>query len=361
MHSDSTMPPPPPASPPPASVRPTATRADRLLIGCGLGCGCLVLLGAVLLGLAGVWIFTPGKQVSTLAVATPEAPSVVRLDDLGSDAGTLEMLDALAVALSTAQNQNRRDQLPEEWGWLADLDSSQGSGRGLAMFLPREATLRVEAPGPAGESRWVAALNPRAFARPLRMVFESAAESAGAETGMTLGGRPALETGDGMLLVFVDGTIVVGSEATLVEDAIARLERGVTSPLEARPPAGPWDLIGRLQGHQALAFVPALDAPTDSALADDPALRLDLGIDIAGADRVLFGAHLACTAACCSDSTECPFAEALRAGYADLAQRLADDTGMTLRVEITPEADHLLLEAELEGVAAALADTLETP
>lgn len=246
-------------STPAAAASPGRRRGDRWLVGCGLACGGLVLLGVLGIAAATWWALSPGDQAPTRTVATDDSLGVVEIDGLAEDEGTRELLDRVLSRAERIGQEQQREALPPSLRWLSDLRGSRSSSAGLGMLIPHDLTIAFER-GEGGEPTLVVAANFKAMVRPIRFALEHATDS-----DLRLAdyrGQRLLLSDDGSGITFVGGTLVYADTVPALERAVDRLRDGRSAagrPAEAGParprvaiPEGSWDLVGRLSDEEAL-------------------------------------------------------------------------------------------------------------
>lgn len=143
----------------------------KALLGCGVGCAVLGA-GAGVLFFAGVWwVLTPGVQIATDQVVTPDAVAVLHFSGQENLEGLTQLASVFLAEANEEQWRQRRERLPDSLRWIESIARMQDSqaGQAIGMWLPREATVAV-VPNENGMRRVVLAANLRTFVRPVRMI-----------------------------------------------------------------------------------------------------------------------------------------------------------------------------------------------
>lgn len=247
------LPPVPGATPPSTSSR---SGCDKLLIGCGLGCGVLVLTFGVLAVVLGMWATRPGTQHETTAVVSPDGLAVMKLRDIGEDPGTQEFLTNFLRTMNEASREAQRQDLPENLRWLADMQGANDSPAGFNMFLPKDLTISLEPrdeaelaslrnPSEEDELAFVAAVNFRSFVRPIRWFITWVIEQEATTEVRHHGDHDLLPMGPDGWATFVDGTFVFSNSNAALLASLDRLDRGnVAREWSGEVPPGDWDFFG---------------------------------------------------------------------------------------------------------------------
>ena len=121
-------------SPPPAGNSRFPTWL-KVLLGCGVGCGLLILAAFLAMTFGAWWLTSAGKQIETGDIAVAETTNVVRIDAEDADGDLVNFLTTLFFDMQTAQSEAAREQLPDSMSWLESfrqMQESQGA-QGLLM------------------------------------------------------------------------------------------------------------------------------------------------------------------------------------------------------------------------------------
>lgn len=211
--------------------RSTSSAGSRLLVGCAIGCGGLIVISAAIIAAVAWWALTPGRQHPTIRLVGEQSTLVAGFSP-SEDADQLTGL--LSEVLEKAQQLERRHRpLPDGLAWLEELEQLQDARMAgdIAALIPRDATVSVT-PGLNGDDV-VAAANFRRFVRPIRAMIMGLAGHASDPAGpvlRTVDGHEVLTVDDGLALSFVDGTFVLGSTDDIVGHAVRSLQNGDLDP-----------------------------------------------------------------------------------------------------------------------------------
>lgn len=254
--SYSTLPPTPGG---PSTTSGSRSGCDKLLIGCGLGCGLLILTFGVFAVVVGMWATRPGTQHETTAVVSPDGVAVMKLRDIAEDAGTQEFLTHFLRTLNEASRESQRQDLPENLRWIVDMQGSNDSPAGFNMFLPKDLTVSLEPrdeaelaamvnPTEEDEIAFVAAVNFRSFVRPIRSFIQWVIEEEAKTEIRYHADHKLLPMGPNGWATFVDGTFVLSNSYAALTGSLDRLDRGnVVHSWSAEVPQGDWDFFGVVQ------------------------------------------------------------------------------------------------------------------
>lgn len=314
----------------------------KAALGCAIGCGVFCLLGFVAAGVAGWWMVSPGKQRSTLAVASPDAAGTFQVGDLGADPGVTALLDH---AIRESQRQGRQGLPP----WMRQLQQAGAAGAspstGLRMLLPRQATFSIEEVAGGRDPAVVAAFNPRGLTRLFRTLMPDEAVSG------THRGQELVSFASDSWAAFVDGTVLVASEEAALRGAIDRLLDGAGAPAPPAPDLGApvrgWDLAGAVDDRGDMLGELLYGEPRPT-----PGLeRAILGVDVASRDLAAGRVVVECA----DPDAQAVALQALEARAAGFADELAE-AGLELRSAARADGRRAVLDWEVHGLAAATSD-----
>lgn len=248
----------------------------KALLGCGVGCLGVSVIGVILFSIAAYYAVSPGEQIDTRLIAGPESRAVLRLYGGRPDS---QLAPFLVMVMTEAQRADRNNQnLPEPLKWLADANDAQQAQQ-LEQWLDLEATVTFEE-GRLGPQP-VAAINLPVYARAARWALSllfTPVSHAGYHYYQIDPNHPAV-------MSFAENTMLWAADEQSLKVVLDRLSSGQTSPL---PPAfqeplaeleGRWDFYG-VGDRSAI--------PTDR-LDDDDVERVegwDLGLAAAGEESV---------------------------------------------------------------------------
>lgn len=273
----SLAPPPPPIGPGRAAAPTLGGHAKpsspwwKVLAGCAIGCGVVGVAVVAFLIWGAWWVVSPGAQVSTDLVITPEAVAVVHLAGDERAHGLTRLLGAVMGEHNRRQRQAAARELPDSLRWLERLGTAQDAqtADAIGMWIPSEATLAV-LPAPDGRRHLALAANFRGFVRPIRAIITSAARGEGGHGSVyTHAGHEVTRFSNGSALSFAGGTLLWADQAELVEAALDRVEAETEAAGPAFLPEGAYQRL--TAGH---VLVGAADNRTGhlTALARDSIL-----------------------------------------------------------------------------------------
>lgn len=366
--SHTTLPPTPGG---PSSTPGGKTGCDKLLIGCGLGCGLLILTFGVFAVVVGMWATRPGTQHETTAVVSPDGVAVMQLRDIAEDAGTQEFLTHFLRTMNEASREAQRQDLPENLRWLVDMQGSNDSPAGFNMFLPKDLTISIEPrdeaelaalvnPTKDDELAFVAAVNFRSFVRPIRSLIQWAIEEEAKSEIRHHGEHKLLPMGPDDWATFVDGTFVLSNSYAALVGSLDRLDRGnVVQSWTAEVPQGDWDFFGVVQtatGSMDVVFEKVRERNERDArrAAESGGEAAGEPIEVTEEPEVS-GAHVVAP----PSVTPSQFAFGIDLKSADaLESRLlytftSDDEAETYAVYLEGEMEQLRIRGETEGLTVA--------
>lgn len=222
-----------------------------MLVGCAIGCGVVGLAVVAFLIWGTWWAVSPGSQVSTEVVLSPDAVAVVHFTGDERARGLVELVGTFVTETGRRQNTARFGRLPESWRWLEKLGAGQDkqASGGMGAWIPSEATLAV-VPGQDERRHVLLAANFKGFVRPLRALVTSSARHGGkARTVTTRAGREVTVLSDSSSLSFVGGTLLWSDDTRLVEAALDRADGG---PPARSPSFLPEDTYAALKSGRML-------------------------------------------------------------------------------------------------------------
>ncbi len=342
---------------------------DKVLIGCGIGCGVLFL--TVLFGgtFGTLWLFSTPEQAATDAIVGADSLAVVRLHELADDPGTQALLDKLLERLDEVNRQQQEENLPPSMRWLSDLQSQQRStAKDMNPIIPREMTIVFERdPGDEDTPRFVVAANPRMMVRLFKTTLGLVGRLGdGEQISSEYRGHEVYHFGgDEGALAFVRGTVLFSDSRAVLETAIDRLETPAAGPHllgDGVVPEGDWDLEGSLGSEPGfvegfldgwLALADGEPTPEEAVDGEPEALRLGFGFDVATVDEVVGQAVLVCPDAASASRWATRWSE----GLEESVETLAGD-GLELGYEVATEGERVVVDLEIVGLAAAI-DTMD--
>jgi len=356
-------PPPAPAPPAPAPAQKSSPGWLKWLIGCGIGCGVIVVI-IIGLAVAGMWwLSSPGEQIETEAVIADESVAIMHFD--GEDlSGFSDMANHFFDEFQEQQSRVRQSELPEELRWIERLQSMQqrDAAAEMAVFLPYEMTFTIgDSPSGSDEISFIGAANFRQFVRPVRMMLNNAAQDSS-----TFKGHKILHIGDRETLCFYEGTVILASDIRIMEQTLDRIDNGAYSPEQA-PEAlsgydslrGTWPVFGLLENQDRLLIrIADHDPDWFDGLGSSESERDQLLTQVR---RITFG-----LTATSEDALRCELVLDLQDSAATdhfrgyLGERLEQfrdkllRSGLELDYTMNPDGNRLVTTAEITGMAQAI-------
>lgn len=334
---------------------------EKVLIGCGVGCGVLILAAVIAGGFGAFWVLTPGEQIATERIVGGDSLGVVRMNELATDPGTQELLTRLGKAMTDFNRRQQEAVLPDEMKWLSRFQRD-ASARDFNRFIPKEATLAFEPDGDGdGAPDLVFAANFRTMVRPIKAMISLMARGEGAEgfhteyRGYDVYLFP-IEHGETVPVTFVASTLIVASSRAGLEAAVDRVVDETGGDMERlirEVPGGDWDAVGMIPGVEEgasdligdLAPEPEAEPPAREVSA----LDLGFGLDVVSADEISGEAVF--------DAGDAERARAwhekLQRGFEGLEGRAAE-LGMSLDVRSEVQGGSVLAHLRLTGIEEAM-------
>ena len=336
--------------------------ADKILIGCGLGCAAVCLFVVLLAALGTMWVFAPGEQVATDAIADEASLGVVRLHALADDPGTQELITHLLERIDSASRRQRREQLPESLRWISDLQGKQVNPAGLNLLFPKEMTIAFEEAEDGETFHYVVAVNPRAMVRIFKTMFDLISRTDDNQhLRSDYRGHPAYRLEGDSHLAFVRSTVLFSDSRPALERAVDRLAaEPARSPagafdLAGSIPQGDWDAEGGIDNQTGLVglwlegFVKA-DGDRELELPPAP-LRLGFGIDVVSADEIAGRSVLECGDRRLAER----WLAVLEERYAAMTEESAA-SGLELEIDARTDGGRVVTQLRLRGVEQMVAD-----
>ncbi|MEM8960671.1 MAG: hypothetical protein AAGD38_04265 [Acidobacteriota bacterium] len=325
---------------------------DKILIGCGIGCGMLIIV-SVLAGVMGTaWFMTPGEQIATGEIAGDDSTGMVAARNIGNDPGLNSLFERTLVRMSDIQHEQQAEHMPENLRWLNDMSAQQNQNTaGMRMMMPKEATLAFE-PGPDGDPDFVLGLNLRMMARPLRMLMTWAAKQEGQLLDYR-GRKIIVDNDDDVVISFADNTMIISGSREALERALDRVIDG--PPPGATPglyraiiPEGNWDITGGFDNTDG-RFDGFLLTEVDDDIRSLPGVQnasaIGFGIDIETSDR--FSGTMAVQPPAGADFDA--WQAEVEANWHDVIVDAAED-GLDLQITTSREGNLLVSRLVAEGL-----------
>jgi hypothetical protein len=341
---------------PPVAARSPAWM--RILLGCAVAFGVVLLVAFGLFAYGFYWFFSPGRQMPAAAVVGPDSVGAIRVDDASRDPGMQALLGKFLAEMQ--RMQSRSSPLPSGLEWIREWRSAQARG-GVEAWLPREAMVSLEpAPGEE-EAHLVAALNMRRLVRPIGFGLRWAMGHDPSVTSTSYKGYPLLVPPKGPVFCFADGTIVMGSRREAVTGALDRLDRpmrpGPSLADQLQGFAGHWDVYGTLaRGREAQGFMTALvetaQGPEGDDKANAPLLAVEgvtFALDVRTEDETRYFLRARFPSGPAAGAALPAFQ-----GLVDQAAGRARSRGLELQATIGAEGPEVVVQGGLSGISAAI-------
>lgn len=337
---------------------------EKVLIGCAIGCGILIVLGIVAGGFGAYWVFSPGKQVATAGIAGEDSVATVHMTELTDDPGAQELLTKALVTFHEMNQRRQQEDLPPALSWMSSFQQTP-SAQDFKMYIPREMTLTLER-SPYGEDpNFVVAANLRTMIRPFKgmMGLAARAEEADEDFHSSYRGHDVYRMDEDAYLGFVDNTLLFSDAAEALETAIDRLESGRTGgpgsfpvTVDLQAPEGDWDAAGVVHNEGGLLgelvddlLAGDAEAGPHPTLASAERLQLRFGIDLVSADEARAQTVLECEDA--QQAVELMMEMDRR--YDRLVAQAAGD-GLVLEVVSRVRGSEVVTDLRLTGIEAAV-------
>lgn len=326
-----------------------------VLIGCGIGCGALAIVGVIGALIGGVWAFSPGQQRAAASIVSDDSLGSIHVEDLAKDAGVRSMLTEAFRRWDEVNRRRQAEMLPENMRWLSRMQG-QSNPTGMGFMIPREIVIAVEEGD--GEPMISAAINFRAMVRPFRWMVLAAA---GQEDEILEIYRDYEIVGDDtVVMAFADSTLLVADRRKSLRLAIDRMEDGGETPVAPfDPPPLPapeteWDVYGGLHNRQysveaLLEWWLPLEEPLPSG-----AESLRFGIDWETADSGFLRLDLQLS----DPQSAAEWRPLIEQQLADAAMSLGQD-GLLLESDLTSVDATMTLDVEFSGLQAAITTWIE--
>ena len=343
---------------------------DKVLIGCGIGCAALILIVVLGIAFGTMWVFTPGKQAATAAIAEDSSLGVIQLHELAQDPGTQELLTRVLERIDEANREQQCEQLPPAMRWISDFQAQQADPAGLNMLIPREMTIVYEQAEDGEAVDYVIAFNPRTMVRMFKTMFSLISRGdESEELSSDYRGHSVYRFEEDANLAFVDSTVLFASSQAALERAIDRIDaseegaNGSTSFDFARSiPEGDWDVEGTLGNENGLIaglledFTepgPEPEGGESEGYRDDGDLHLGFGLDVVSADEIAGRAVLECGDRRAAER----WLAVLEERYETMTRKAAD-RGLELEIEAQVRGERVVTELRLQGVEEMLVEAL---
>ena len=227
------------------------------LAGCAIGCGLFLLILVLVLFSFYRWGSTPGRQIATEAIIGADSAGFVRLQNLATDEGVLQLLHtSLSHLDSRRRGELERSDAPVTVKWPARLGGdASDSVEDFTESMPREITATVELL-PGQSPQLVVAANLARFPRFIKLASSVVGLLRGVEVH---GDRVYQNYGKGGTVAFVENTIIWTGKGDVIRLVLDRVDQAIAGdPLSHdmykayEELAVRWDLFGNLEGREEL-------------------------------------------------------------------------------------------------------------
>ena len=102
------------APPPlPGQSKEKLSTGKKVLIGCGIGCGVIVLIFLLLTGLGVWWMFSTGDQVSTNRILGPRSLGAIKVENISENQGAMELINFFFQEAQKHEDRGASADLPQ--------------------------------------------------------------------------------------------------------------------------------------------------------------------------------------------------------------------------------------------------------
>ncbi len=334
---------------------------EKVLIGCAVGCGVLVVIGILAAAGGAYWFFSPGEQVATDAIASDDSLAVVRMDELADDPGAQALLTKILVDFDEANRKQQQEDLPESMRWISNLPRQSPSSRDLNMYIPKEVTVTLERSEVGDSPNFVVAANLRTMVRPIKAFLALAGRGENdPHFHSQHRGHDVYRMEHNAVVGFVENTLLFSDADSAMEQAIDRIVDGggAAAPVQPRrvklaTPEGDWDASGFLTNEDGLLAGLLRDLEPEMAPDAAEPLEFSFGIDLVSADEATGRTVL-----------ECADTQQALEWLMELDQRsehLIEEAarhGLELDVDSRIQGRQVLSELRLTGIEAAIDEAI---
>ncbi|MCP4659685.1 MAG: hypothetical protein GY856_30145 [bacterium] len=335
---------------------------EKVLIGCAVGCGVLVVLGILAAAFGAHWFFSPGEQIATDAIAGDDSLAVVHMDELADDPGAQALLTKVLVGFDEVNRRQQQQDLPESMRWISNLPRQSPSSKDLNMYIPKEVTVTLERPDDGDDPNFVVAANLRAMVRPIKAGLALIGRGEGdPDFHSQHRGHDVYRMERNAFVGFVENTLLFSDAASAMEQAIDRIVAGGEAAAPSQPlrvelstPEGDWDAAGVLTNEDGLLAELLRDLEPGMAPDEAEQLEFSFGIDLVSADQATGRTLLEC-----ADNQQ---AIEWLMELDQRSERLIEEAarhGLELDVDSRVQGRQVLSELRLTGIEAAIDEAIE--
>ena len=227
------------------------------LAGCAIGCGLFLLILVLVLFSFYRWVSSPGRQIATEAIIGADSAGFVRLQNLATDEGVLQLLHSgLSHLDERRRGELERSDAPMIVKWLARLGGDAGDNvDDFTEDMPREITATVELL-PDQSPQVVVAANLAKFPRFINLASSVVGLLRGVEVH---GDQVYQDYGKGGTVAFVENTIIWTGKGDVIRLVLDRVSQAMAGDHLSHDMykayeelAVRWDLFGNLEGSEEL-------------------------------------------------------------------------------------------------------------
>lgn len=171
-------PPPVPNTPPPVPGKTPKKKStgSKVLIGFGIGCGTLFVLGLILAGIGIWWVFSTGDQVATDKILHSNAKAVFKVGNVSASKGATQLISHIFREFQRVNREQTSAQLPALIRKMQQYSDSQSDpAMMLKFFSPKEMTVSMTF-DESGTTHYVVAANPKIGTRIIRTFVKMVAQ-----------------------------------------------------------------------------------------------------------------------------------------------------------------------------------------
>jgi hypothetical protein len=227
-------------TPSPMDDKPKKKRSglQKVLIGCGIGCGAIVVLILIGVGVLGWWFISTGEQVATGRILAADSIGAIRLENVAENKDAMDLASSAIKEIQQRNNQKSSGQIPPFFESLRNYSqSNQDLTPVLKMFFPKEATVSITS-DESGEIRYVVAANFSAGTRLIQKILHASFSNEGSPEKriistpygdlfpIDLSNRKAGDKEEWGAIGFYKGTLLLGNETKTTVSAMSRLAQG---------------------------------------------------------------------------------------------------------------------------------------
>ena len=125
----------------PGKSKEKLSTGKKILIGCGIGCGVIVLLLLLVGGLGVWWMFSTGEQVSTARILGPGSLGAIKVENISQNQGAMEFITFFFQEAQKYEDGGASAELPQFLEKIRQYQQSrQNPTQWLKYVAPKEIT-----------------------------------------------------------------------------------------------------------------------------------------------------------------------------------------------------------------------------